>query len=1550
MGTQRPEEELERTAAEACVLARLAVRLAACVSVERVALAVREVSEELWSWDAFWIAVRQGGSGWFDALIRVDTVEGRRVDLPPMRAETSQFMIAGNLADGEPLLLNRAPGETGTGLARFGDLERLSASLMFAPLRFDGEILGVVSVQSYETGFFYERDRDLLMRIAEIAAPAVHRCRVERRSAALAGLGLTLSAATSACEAARVIVDVADSLLGWDACMLHLYSRLDDQVTPLIGMDVVDGQRLEVDRTDFSGGPPSPIVRRTLSQGAQLILRPADSPGDAAAAAAETDPVRLRTFGDRERRSASLMFVPVRGPLGSIGVFSIQSYSPNAYDQSDLDFLQALADHCSGALERVRAEEALRESETRFRLVAESLHDGLILTDLQNAIVYANRRMADLTGHPVRDMLGQRAYELLLPDSEWPPSSSQIRRRGSGGGGPGERYEVQLLRRDGSRFWAEIEASPMRNAAGDICGSLWAVSDITLRKQAAREEEVFSRLKVRLGGADTLEQLADAARIAADELWDWDAFFLSVRCDRTGGFQSVLAIDTIDGCRKRFARAGSNVSLLPPDHPILCAPYWLINREDGESDGSLGRFGDERRPSASLMFAAVRVRGEVVGVMSVQSYTPRRFGEEQAAVLLRMADTLGPAVSRCRAEQARRRIDRDRELFAELGRRLGAMTTPREAAVALLETADSMIGWDAAFCDAYLVSGGRFETLVAYDIVDGVRREVTGPYDGPGSLTTRILQEGGKLILRDPDQLAAIRPDGAYGDRARPSASLLYAVLRRGGASFGILSIQSYTCQAYTETDLERLQTLADFGSSAMHRLFAEEELRSSQERLRLLIEQIPAIVWSADSWLRLTLCTGSALKLVGLDAEALTGKPVVRAFGGGEDGAAVAAHRRALAGDSVQYEQELGGCFLSCYVHPLREPGGKIVGVTGMAHDVTDRRRAEEALAERARISEFAGAVGSTLASGSDPEGVLQQCAEHAVRCLGSDLAHVWMIEESATGPLLCGSAAREGRSLDFHPGVFSIQRIIRERCLVRVADPKPDCALCDPEWARRHGVRGMLGCPLLVGDKLIGVFVTLRRRAFTDGEAQVFASVADAMAQFVERKRAEKQLLHSACHDSLTGLPNRATLVECLEKALAQTRQQADYAFAILFLDLDRFKLVNDSLGHSAGDQLLIMAAARLVGCLRSGDMVARLGGDEFVVFLDGVTEVEEATAVARRILDSFRDPFRLGDQEAFSGVSIGIALSSEGYDRPEQILRDADTALYCAKAKGRRTWELFESSMHGKALDMLRMESDLRRAVERREFELHYQPIIELASGRITALEALLRWQHPVRGMVAPEEFIPLAEETGLIIPIGWWVLQEAVERLAQWRRLGVADSSLSISINVSPRQFRQPDLIERIQELLNRTGIEPHCLKLEITEGTLMENAETTTAMLLQLRALDIQLLVDDFGTGHSSLSYLHRFPIHALKVDRSFVRELGVTEEGLEIVRSIIRLAHGLGMEAIAEGVETVGQEAHLRGAECDFTQGFLFSRPIRADDVAELLRQGGAGQPNAQHN
>lgn len=437
---------------------------------------------------------------------------------------------------------------------------------------------------------------------------------------------------------------------------------------------------------------------------------------------------------------------------------------------------------------------------------------------------------------------------------------------------------------------------------------------------------------------------------------------------------------------------------------------------------------------------------------------------------------------------------------------------------------------------------------------------------------------------------------------------------------------------------------------------------------------------------------------------------------------------------------------------------------------------------------------------------------------------------------------------------------------------------------------------------------------------------------------KKAQEKLQYDAFHDALTCLPNRSMLMQHLHYLIQSSSHNPDYLYAVFFLDLDRFKVVNDSLGHLIGDELLKSVAERLQNALNPEILVTRFGGDEFVILLSNLQDVGEVTAIAELILRLFKKPFKLNNYEVFTGVSIGITLSCMGYTQPEEVLRDADIAMYHAKISGKGGYQVLTGKIQQVALQRLQLENDIRQGLLRKEFCLYYQPIISLSDGCLAGFEALLRWEHPQRGWLSPYEFIPVAEETGLIHSLGSFVLEEACYQISIWNNLFSHFSSLSINVNFSPIQFKQTMIFVKLAELCYHYNLSGDSLKVEITETGLMEAIAWDEEILKSLKKLGIKLCIDDFGTGYSSLSRLHELPINTLKIDRSFVQQIGVSQGKTEIVKTIITLARNLGMDVVAEGVETLQQLKYIQNLGCEFAQGYLFSKPISSTVATNILR------------
>jgi diguanylate cyclase (GGDEF)-like protein/PAS domain S-box-containing protein len=694
-------------------------------------------------------------------------------------------------------------------------------------------------------------------------------------------------------------------------------------------------------------------------------------------------------------------------------------------------------------------------------------------------------------------------------------------------------------------------------------------------------------------------------------------------------------------------------------------------------------------------------------------------------------------------------------------------------------------------------------------------------------------------------------------------------------------------------------------------------EVRASEERFRLLVDGVKdyAIIMLDKSG-HVVSWNAGAERITGFSSDEIIGQPFSHFYteeeihsGKSAEDLAKAAREGRVEIEDWRVRRDGRRFWANVVIVALHDDAGTLYGFSQVTRDITERRQAQDELEQSLSL------VRATLESTAD--GILVCGLNGKVETFNQKFLQMWRIPADIAAT---AATKTEDPILTFVQDQLADPIAFRRS--VQEMYAKPDEESYDIIEFKDGRTFERYSQPQKIGDKSVG-----RVWSFHD---------------ITQRKAAEEQLVHDAFHDKLTGLPNRALFMNRLEQSILRAQRRKESSYAVLFLDLDRFKVINDSLGHMIGDEFLVATARRLQKILRPSDTVARLGGDEFTILLEEIENVNAAIEVAERIQQEIQQPFRLDGQEVITTVSIGIALGAKHYDQPDDLLRDADMAMYRAKTQGKRH-EVFDMSMHAHAVKRLQLETALWRALDRQEFRVHYQPIISLQDDRVTGFEALVRWQHPERGLVSPADFIPIAEETGLIVPIGFWVLREACRQLCSWQQtalqnIGQQNASLTINVNLSAKQLAQPDLIEQIEKILEETGLDPHSLKLEITESVIMDNVEEVTAVLLQLRDRGIQLGIDDFGTGYSSLSYLHRFPIMALKVDRSFVSRMGDDQENLEIVRTIVTLAHNLKMDVVAEGVETAEQLAQLRALGCELGQGYLFSKPVNCE-VAESLLQ-----------
>lgn len=608
----------------------------------------------------------------------------------------------------------------------------------------------------------------------------------------------------------------------------------------------------------------------------------------------------------------------------------------------------------------------------------------------------------------------------------------------------------------------------------------------------------------------------------------------------------------------------------------------------------------------------------------------------------------------------------------------------------------------------------------------------------------------------------------------------------------------------------------------------------------------------------------------------------------------------------------------------PLFDAEGAIEKFICIDIDISVQKASEGALLTQVRRQNMLTTFGQQ-ALGSEDLQALQHMAVEMV-CLGLHASHAALLVQG-----MDSSVARVQAGVGWLPGWIG-------QPAAQASNRGGALALSD-EMLAAHGIRTVLAMPAnsIATMRFAIIAASDQPRTFSDADSDFLRSLAHVLTAAIERHQAREHLTYLAQFDSLTGLPNRSLLLERLAHALASAHAQGTRV-ALMYLDLDRFKLVNDTLGHEAGDLLLVQAASRMVSCLRASDTVARLSGDEFAVILTGLHDLSDAERVGRKLLDQLCQPFILLGREASISASVGAAIYPDDGLEPGELVRRADRAMYCSKNAGRNEFHFYEKAMSERADDRLGLQTELRAALDRQEFFLVYQPKVELGEGRICGFEALLRWQHPERGVVGPAEFIPVLEDTGMILGVGEWVMRQAARQVVAWQGEGLVVPR--VAINLSARQFSSSELDGQLRAVLSDTGIEPSLLEFELTESMLMQDPDMAALLLERIRSYGVRLSVDDFGTGYSSLSYLSRFALDALKVDRAFVRDLATNPDDLAIAQAIIGLAHSLKLKVVAEGVETPDQLDLLAARGCDEIQGYYFSRPVAADEAARMLREG----------
>ena len=923
---------------------------------------------------------------------------------------------------------------------------------------------------------------------------------------------------------------------------------------------------------------------------------------------------------------------------------------------------------------------------------------------------------------------------------------------------------------------------------------------------------------------------------------------------------------------------------------VVIAENHALRLDDMSQDPRAAGFPPHHPPMKSLLAVPVSRDGRVYGRLYFSDRLDGApFSDEDERLAAQAADVLGLTLSHHRLQNERRQAT---DTLHDIARVLSANTGAPLFHKLVLSLA-KVLGVDYAFVGKVSPHhAGIIQTLAFCDhgnIVDNIEYQLV-----PATVCGSV---GGKTTCYFPEGVGKLYPEDEILREFQVEAFVGQPLLDASGRVLGLLAIMHGRPLPNPGQVQSILQISAARATAELERITADAEWR----KLSSAIEQTDDSVAITDADGVIEYVNPAYERHTGYRREEALGKKPNISKSGKHDAAFYAELWRTIKRGGVFHGRFINRRKDGSLYHeektitPLKDDNGQITHFVSTGKDITEHVRAENQVTRLGRILDDSSNEIYVFDAGSLR---FVQANQGARRNLGYTMDELKQLTPLDLKP--------EFNRETFEALIAPLRRDEKERINFTTVH------------RRKNG-----------GDYPVEVQLQLMRHEIPP----VFVAI---IQDITERRQTEERLSFLAYHDMLTGLPNRVLLLERLKQALLDANR-VNRLVAVMFLDLDRFKVINDSLGHHVGDALLKAVAERLKSCLRPGDIIARLGGDEFTVVLANVAHVDDVARVARKIVDSFAEPFRIEDHELFTTTSIGITLFPLDVQEPEKLLKNADAAMYHAKESGRNSFKFFTAELNVRAERRLKLETALRRALEQGELSLHYQPQVNLRSGRLVGMEALLRWQNPELGNVSPVEFIPIAEETGLILPIGDWVLHEACRQIKVWHATKFSFSKMQVAVNISGKQLRQKDFPDRVRGVLSEANLEPRYLDLELTESLLMVDAEETGDIMHVLHDLGVSFSVDDFGTGYSSLAYLKRFPIDILKIDQSFVRDLATDPNDVAIVKTIIAMAHTLGMRVIAEGVETYAQLEFLRRQGCDGSQGYYCSKPLTADDFTELL-------------
>jgi diguanylate cyclase (GGDEF)-like protein/PAS domain S-box-containing protein len=1217
--------------------------------------------------------------------------------------------------------------------------------------------------------------------------------------------------------------------------------------------------------------------------------------------------------------------VKIQGSSKPFGVLCVYSRDVRHYRLREVEFLQSIANILSAALERHKIEAELN----LMKRAIDASRNGIVISDAvagNNPAIYVNQSFEEMTGYQAEEILGRNCR--FLQGSETDQPGLQVLRQALTEGRDCHTV-LRNYRKDGSIFWNELYIAPVHNEQGYLTHFIGIQSDISERKQAEAERDRFFTLSLDMLCIANFE----GQFIRLNPAWEKTLGYSESEL-RQMNFPERVHPDDLERTLAAVERLKQGQSLTNFEHRYQAANgeyQWLAWTaapclEDGliyavARDITAKKQAEENLHKQALIVELIY--DAIVAIAldgTILDWNPgaeRIFGYAKA-------DVIGQSIALF--SKGQQQIDFHGDILPALetqGRWSGELEFSRpDSTIRVCETTVVPLCNDrgeaiAAISVSHDITQ-RKEAEIALrnerDLLNGIMQTSVAAItvvDAMGNII--FANDRAEAILGVPKaelkQLSTNNNQWQIADFAgnpladehlpfvqvmktgKPIFNSQHALIAANGDR-KYLSINGSPLKDETGAIAGVVFSVSDI---SQHHC-AEVALRESEERLSTIIAAISDAAIVIDQNGKICFVNPAAEILFARPTQSLIGISFSELYDAREAAEIAIHHPNGQTPIAEMRVVKMTWDNQPAYLASLR--------------DVSERHRAEAAL----KKSEEQFRLLFELA----PTGMALVSLDYRFQRVNQALGHALSLSPE---DLLGRAVADFSHTQDWHLHAEECQRLLQG-------------LISHFQMEKRYIARDGRIINMLLQ-------VALARDA-QDRPLHFIYQMVD----ITERKRAEAQLEYNAFYDALTDLPNRTLFMERLAHTIRRSQRRGSYLFAVLFLDLDYFKVINDSLGHSIGDRLLVAIARRLEACLRPSDTLARLGGDEFTILLDSLSDIKIATNIAHEIQQQIQRPFNLEGHEVFTNTSIGIAFNSLDYSQPEEMLRDADTAMYRAKELGKGRYAVFTQNMHASVLERLQLETDLRRALERQEILAYYQPIACLETGQLIGFEALARWQHPERGLVSPAEFIPIAEETGLIVPLGQWILREACSQLRRWQQQFANSSDLKISVNLSGKQLKETNLAEEIRLILHETQLPGSALKLEITETLLMDNAQAAAKILSQLQAMGINLCIDDFGTGYSSLSYLHRFPLNTLKIDRSFVRNLDsktMAGEGqnlqsnLEIVQAIVTLAHTLGMDAIAEGIETLEQLEQLKALGCEYGQGYFFAKPLTVEATEKLL-------------